>query len=860
MLFRLCIVARSLSVALALVGSFAACFSRQAAAQDRRGPFTHAPRSVRSRTFDALHLRLELAPDWERRELHGVAIHTLAPFSPARQVEFDAAGMTVRRVRILNGPDGQPGAELAFDQKPDRVTIALDREYAAQQEVRLSVEYAVLRPELGAHFVTPDAHEPAKHRVLWTQSEPEYARHWFPCYDAPNERLTSETLVTVPSGMFVLSNGVLFDKQDRDSGLTTWHWKQEQSHAPYLISVVAGDFAAYERSWDGLPVVSYVPPERLADAERSFGKTPGMMQLFSDKLGRYPWPKYAQICCDEYGGGMEHTSATTLGVNTLHDERAHLDVSSDTLVAHELAHQWFGDLVTCKDWAEIWLNESFATYLASVWAEHDLGWDEAAWQRQREAASYLGEDGNAYRRPIVTYRYPNPIDMFDGHSYPKGARVLHMLRYVLGDEMFWKSLRRFLEKHRFSVVETADLRAAIEETTGQGLNWFFDEWLYHGGHPDFQVSYEWVEAEKEVRLVVRQTQKVDDLTPLFRMPIEIELVLPDKTLVEKIVVSQAEETFHFRVDQRPRRVLFDPRDWVLKTLKFDKSKQELLDQLAHDPHVMPRVQAAEGLAKLKGDADVAAALLTAARQDPFWAVRQRAVELAAPFGGDEMRTALAAIAKEDARSAVRRAAVQALGGLTHDESKAALRHAIANDLSYYVVADALRALVKVDREQVEPDLLAATRIASHHETVLAAACEGLVEIKSAGAKAPLLALLQPPATAERRMAVMGAMARLGRTDAEVVDFLTEQLDDNRDQVRQAAARALAETGSPRALEALKARRALGIDGRRVVQALDESIKKLLGTNDVDRLRHDLQSLQEENRKLEERVKQLEQKQ
>jgi aminopeptidase N len=626
-----------------------------------------------------------------------------------------------------------------------------------------------------------------------------------------------------------------------------------------LISVVAGDFTAYEQSADGLPVVSYVPPERAADAERSFGKTPAMLHLFSELLGRYPWPKYAQICCDEYGGGMEHTSATTLALGTLHDERAHLDVSSDTLVSHELAHQWFGDLVTCKDWAEIWLNESFATYLAAVWAEHDLGGDEGVWHRRAQAQTYLAEDSGSYRRPIVTYRYPSAISMFDGHSYPKGARVLHMLRFVLGDELFWKSLRRFLDDHRFSVVETADLRAAIEQTSGQGLNWFFDQWLYRGGHPEFEVSYDWVEADRQVRLVVKQTQRVDELTPLFRMPVEIDFATSDKTTTQRIEVSRAEETFYFRLEERPRRVEFDPRDWLLKTLKFTKSKQEWLEQLAHSAHVMPRMQAAEALAALAGDADAAAALLAAARTDPFWGVRQRAVELAAPSGGEAVRLALTSLAKSDAKSAVRRAAVQGLGAFADDETRSALRYAIAQDPSYFVVADALRALVKVDRERVESDLMAAIDRPSHQEVILAAACEGLVEMKAAAAKDALLSLLKPPATAERRMAIFGALAKLGRTDAGVREYLAAQLADRRDQVQQSAAKALGETGSPQSLEALAARRALAIDGRKVVQALDESIKKLRASTDLDRLRHDVEKLQAENRQLEERLKELERK-
>jgi aminopeptidase N len=237
----------------------------------------------------------------------------------------------------------------------------------------------------------------------------------------------------------------------------------DQTHVSYLMSVVVGEYDVYEKAWDGIPVVGYVPKGRAADMERSFQKVPAMVEYFSKQIGvRYPWPKYAQVCMEDFSGGMENTSATTLTVDTLHDERAHADVSSDNLTSHELAHQWFGDLMTCKDWGETWLNESFATYFATLWMEHDLGWDEALWQRHGEEETYMQTD-RRYRRPIISYTYDAPSAMFDAHSYPKGGRVLHMLRFVLGDELFWKAVRNYTQKNQFRTVEAADLRVAIEQ-------------------------------------------------------------------------------------------------------------------------------------------------------------------------------------------------------------------------------------------------------------------------------------------------------------------------------------------------------------------------------------------------------------
>jgi aminopeptidase N len=543
-----------------------------AAAEERRGPYNHPPRSVRSRDVDQQHLRLELSIDLDKEAFRGRAIHTMSPLKPVRVIKLDAADMKIDKVTLGDGANAATPRELKFETRANELEIALDREYAASETLTLTIDYRVDHPTSGGHFVVPDESEPNRSRTFWTQGEPEEARFWVPCIDSPSSRLTSEVLVTVPKQCFVLSNGVLRDTKENADGTHTFHWVQEQSLATYLLSVVAGEFESYEQQWDGIPITAYVPKGRLPDAERSFKKTASMVEYFSRQIGvRYPWPKYAQICVDDFGGGMENASATTLEVTTLHDERAHLDVSSDNLVAHELAHQWWGDLLTSKDWAEIWLNESFATYFATLWTEHDLGADEATWARRNEAEVYLTIDKGLYRRPIVSYTYEQPWGMFDSNSYQKGGRVLHMLRFVLGDELFWKSLRRYAEKHRLGTVEAADLRIAIEEATGQGLNWFFDEWLSHGGHPEFAVSWRWDEAAKTVLLTVKQTQKVDDVTPLFETPVEIELATRDVTVIRRVNVSHAEETFHFITDSRPTRVCFDPRDWILKRLSFDKS-------------------------------------------------------------------------------------------------------------------------------------------------------------------------------------------------------------------------------------------------------------------------------------------------
>ena len=826
-------------------------------AQARTGPFTQAPRSLRSRVVDQKHIRLEFRFDFEQQRIAARAIHSLDLLKDASSIELDAASMKIERVELRNEKDGSP-TTLKHASRGQTLTIDLDHAYKADESLQLAIDYSVEKPRRGFHFVAPDADEKSSLQMVWTQSEPEYARYWVPCIDAPGDRITSEIIATVPKKFVVLSNGSLESKKDNDDGTTTWHWSQVRSHVPYLLSVVAGDFEIFEQSWDGIPVLSYVPRGRLADAPRSFEKTPAMLRFFSEKIGyRYPWPKYAQICVDEYGwGGMEHTSATTLNLNTLHDERAHHDISSVNLVAHELAHQWWGDLLTCKDWGELWLNESFATYFATLWTEHDEGADEAAWQRYQEAESYLKEDAR-YRRSIVSYRYNSPENMFDGHSYPKGGRVLHMLRYELGEEAFWKAMRRYCEINQFRTVETADLRIAIEESTGQGMNWFFDQWLYHGGHPEFHVEWSYDAAAKSVRLSVKQAQKIDDVTPLFRTSADVAIVLPGETLTRRVTLSKADETFHFDVAERPSRVCFDPQDWVLKKLIFPKSKEELLDQLANDAHVMARVQAVHGLADRKTDQDVIAALIAAVKGDKFWGVRQEAAKLLAKCSGDAARQSLIAAAKDDAKSFVRREALAGLANFPHDESRLALRDAIDRDASYYAVAEGLKALAKIDKANARDVLLKAVEMPSHGEVIVRAAGDALVDLKDKAAAEKIAELLKGDITRERRVALVAALARLKEGDSEVRELLFAQLDSKRIDVRRAAIEAIVALGDSSAIERLQAQRDKE-EVPRTIRSIEEGIVKLREKQPAaEQMRKELDMLRKRNEQLEERLKKLE---
>ncbi|HTN77767.1 MAG TPA: HEAT repeat domain-containing protein, partial [Pirellulaceae bacterium] len=441
----------------------------------------------------------------------------------------------------------------------------------------------------------------------------------------------------------------------------------------------------------------------------------------------------------------------------------------------------------------------------------------------------------------------------------KGGRVLHMLRFVMGDDAYWKAIRRYAEVNQFRTVETANLRIAIEDSTGQGLNWFFDQWAYHGGHPEFKMRWKWDAATKSVVLTIQQTQKVDDLTPLFQMPVDIELATGTNSELKRIQLSKAEETFHFAMNAPPSRVCFDPQDWLLKKIVCEKSKEEWLDQLANSRHVMSRAEAIEGLKEFKEHDDVVLALQTAARKDPFWGVRQEAVKVLAGLNKDAVRGTLIEAAQQDEKSFVRREALTALGNFAHDETKKALRASISSDRSYYAIADAVRALVKIDKANCNADLLALLNTASHQEVILRAACDGLVDLKSAPAIEPLSAKLAGKLRPEERVVVLSALARLKAGDAATLALLKSELDNDRNFVRKTAIETLASLGGPETIGWLQEKRNRE-EQPAMVRAIDEALEKLRAAQKaLSEVQKEVETLRKQNQTLEERLKKLEAK-
>jgi aminopeptidase N len=515
---------------------------------------------------------------------------------------------------------------------------------------------------------------------------------------------TSEIHVSVREPFIVISNGELRGVDaGPGAGMRTFHWHQDVPHVAYLTSIVAGEYSEIKDEWDGIPIQTYVPVGREADGEALARNTAEMMKLFSERTGiRYPYSKYAQVVVQDFiFGGMENVSATTLTDQALYDERARIDQDGDPLLAHEIAHQWFGDLLTCRDWSHGWLNEGFATFFELYWGEHHKGRDEFLMSLQGEIDSYLSEAGS-YRRPIVTNVYNAPMDLFDRHLYEKGGIVLNMLRVLLGETLFWKAIRHYANGRRGHNVVTPDLQRAIEESTGRNLDWFFDQWVYGAGHPEMSGSYAWDDSAKAAKLTLKQTQTGERVAEVFRLPLRLTFKLEDgSTHATTIEMAEREQTFYVPLAAKPKFVNVDGE--VLKTLDLDRPGEMLRAQLAEDDAVLGRIDAARALGK-KSDKDAIVALGKALREDAFWGVQAEAAKaLGSVRSNAALDELLASLDVQHPKA--RRAVVRALGEFREERAAEALARVIdEGDASYYIEASAAAAIGKTRTPAAFPAL------------------------------------------------------------------------------------------------------------------------------------------------------------
>jgi aminopeptidase N len=758
-------------------------------------------------------------------------------------------------------------SDLGFTHSDGRLSIDLGSPRRAGEDLTVIIDYAG-SPKRGLYFIKPDEGYPHKRVEAWTQGEDEDSRFWFPCYDFPNDMATSEMHVTVRAPNTVIAVGELTGVDANGDGTRTYHWRQAVPHAAYLTSVVAGQYAELRDEWDGIPLTYHVPPGKEEDGRAAFRNTPEMMRLFSEKTGvRYPYAKYAQAVVQDFiFGGMENVSATTMTDAILLDERARVDQDYDYLVAHELAHQWFGDLLTCRDWSHGWLNEGFATFFELVWQEHHNGLDWYRITLQQETDLYLREASGHYRRPIVCNTYNAPMDLFDRHLYEKGGIVLNMMRRELGDDLFWKAVRRYVITHRSTNVVTADLQKAVEAATGRNLDWFFDQWVYGAGHPDLKADYSWDEEHKTAKVSLKQTQEGDNVAKAFRLPLTIDFTPAEggDRQAFRVEMTEREQTFYFPLSGRPKLARIDPGMHVLKSMDFTRPAEMMREQLANDDDILGRIDAARALGK-KGDADAIKALGAALRGDAFWAVQAEAAKaLGTIKASAAMEELLASMSIPEGRA--RRAVMSALGEFRDERAAEALERVILDgDPSYYVEANATAAIGKTR----SPRALAAIRRAlekdSQNEVIRVQAMSGLAETRDMAALPVVMEWMdygRPQQVRPAAAAAMGKMAEFAgdAQKSDIVDRLVELLDDPWYRSQIAAIDALKEVRDSKALSHLDRVANRELDGR-VVRMAREAAKAIREGRDkgdeLKKLREQFDKLSEENRSLRDRLDRME---
>ena len=834
-------------------------------------------RSAGDRPVDIRHLKLELDVDLKRKRISGTATLDLVTLRPLTTIRLDAVNHQVTAVRGRRGED-KP-VVLEFENTGREILVHLKARAAARDAWQLAIDYSVTNPDTGLHFFGPSKTTPKQPLMVWSHGEPISNRYWFPSQDHPAERQSSEIIATVPTGMECLSNGKLISRKmvegtQPGEQKIRFHWKQQKSHVSYLTTLVVGRFHVAREQWRGRPVLYYVPPESAPDTARTFGRTVEMLDFFSDTFGiEYPWEKYAQVVVEQFtAGGMENTSATTLYRGVMHDERAMLDSTPDRLIAHELGHQWWGDLVTCRNWSHLWLNEGFATYCEVLWYEHKLGRDEADYLLYSKSRS--GRSGAALTRPIVDRHYASPRSMFDSRAYPKAGWVLHMLRHRVGDDAFFRALKRYGTVYSYQVAETGDLRRTFERLLGHSLERFFFDWTERSAHPVLTVSSRYDADSKQVRVEVTQDQ---DGEP-FAFPLRVSFAVPGRSEPVRLdlAVTEKRQVAFVPVGSRPTLVRVDPEHTLLAEVKEKKSRGWWVAQLKKAPRVPERLRAVAHFATSRSEADRKLLFETLAG-DKFYGVRVAAAGAVGRVSDDLSRPVLLAALQQE-NPFVRAAAAAALGSFAKNSEAAAVAEVADvlatawsdGDPSYKVEAAVLRSLARI-RPLPLKTLEEALKRDSHRETIRQAALGALARHKDLKAIEILLGWTTPDRPRRCRMAAIAGLGqrviRAGTPDSatvRVVKALTGLLEARGPRIRGAALQAMRRLGhSAKAAEEVVASLAEHDPEGRVRVAARAALKALkqekTATAELDRLRGELDSLRKRNQDLADRLKKLEAK-
>ncbi len=661
-------------------------------------------RATSTKINDLVHTKLDVRFDYSKSWMYGKEWLTLKPhFYATDSLTLDAKGMDIKEISIMKG---SIKSALKFTNDGMQLRITLDKTYKGGENYTVYIDYiskpnelkvkgsAAISDAKGLYFINPTGEEKDKPTQIWTQGETEANSVWMPTIDKPNQKTTDEIYMTVPAKYVTLSNGLLISQKKNADGTRTDYWKMDLPHAPYLFFMGVGDFSIIKDSYKGKEVSYYVEKEQAPFAKGVFGLTPEMIKFYSDKLGvEYPWQKYNQIVGRDYvSGAMENTTAT------LHQESAYQNARQLTdgngwegTIAHELFHQWFGDLVTAESWSNITINESMADYSQTLWMEYKHGKDAGDDENNQGLRQYLSNPNEATKN-LVRFNYSDKEDVFDLVSYQKGGRVHHMLRNYVGDDAYFKGLNNYLTTNKFKPGESGQMRLAFEEVTGQDMNWYWNQWFYGSGHPIVKIDYNYDDAAGKAMVIIEQTQKTNKI---FRLPIAVDVYSGANKKRYNIWVENRIDTFTFTYTQRPDLINVDADKIMLWVKTDNKTPENFVKQWKYAPLYLDRKEALDYFAKnnMKD--------LTEGLKDKYAPLRRSTIEKlsASKMAKDAaVLVEVAAIANNEKDKRTKAAALDLLAK-TGDAQYLSVFKKNVEDSSYSVAGSALQGLAVLEPDK-----------------------------------------------------------------------------------------------------------------------------------------------------------------
>jgi aminopeptidase N len=739
-------------------------------------------RTERIRSFDLHHIKINVEPDWKLKKVYGNCLNKLTPLSDTMTVvEFDAVGFNINHIKDLNGTDQD------FIYNGEKIFIKLKDAVDVSDTLYFEIDYECY-PQRGLYFVYPTELNPELNYQIWTQGQAEDNRFWIATYDYPNDKATSEIFITVESKYKTLSNGYLSGSRT-DGQKRTDHWIMDKSHPTYLIMMAAGEFDIIDDHADNIPIQSYVALNDVETGKYSFRNTDRMMRFFNDIFGyKYPWNKYAQIVVDEFVyGGMENTTATVLNRRSLYSREIENDYTSDGLISHELAHQWWGDLTTCSNWDELWLNESFATFSTDLWWEEYHGRDEYDYKILLQSDEAISAQERLGKFPIFGGRITS-------NTYSKGAATLNTFRHLLGDDIFFRGLTIFLKQNEFQNVVTKDLIDAFNLAYNENLssdkianpemsNWMFDQWIYKAGYPVFEVNYDYDGSSKELVLNVKQVQKIDSITPIFKAPLKIKIKSKNENKEEIINVGKAHDVFRIKLSSPPEMVIFDHGNRIVDSLRFDKPKADWKKQVTDSRDAIDRIMGVRGLNEYSSHDDVLLLLKDLMLNDRYWGVKQEATYVIGRSKTESGRDILFKNYDQLKDSRIKRAVLRSVAFMENENDAEFVMDKIKNEKNNYIVADGIETLGKIlPAGKIYDAVMEFINIESHRHVVKNAIVGALKkaadETKAPKVKSALIDIAFGTGTESRvRASAIGALT-VYASDEDVKELAMKNIDYN----------------------------------------------------------------------------------